>query len=237
MSENKIAVLSNVQARENSLIRNVYGYMAGGLAVTALVSYLTAQSAALMRFFNTSFFGLMLLMVAQLGLVIFLSSRIETMKRTTAIAAFFGYAAVTGFSFGSIFMVFDLGLIAQTFAITCLMFLGCSIYASVTKRNLRGWGQYLMMGLWGLLIVSVVSFFFHSTMMEILISVAGVVLFTGLAIWDTKRVVEMNRTYGSEMSIDEYTKLGILSALNLYLDFLNIFLYLLRIFAISSNRD
>ncbi len=94
-----------------------------------------------------------------------------------------------------------------------------------------------MMGLWGLLIVSLVSFFFHSTMMEILISVAGVVLFTGLAIWDTKRVVEMNRTYGSEMSIDEYTKLGILSALNLYLDFLNIFLYLLRIFAISSNRD
>ena len=116
------------------------------------------------------------------------------------------------------------------------MFGGMSVYAMVTKRNLSGWGNYLIMGLWGLIIASLIGLFFHSTMFELVISFIGIALFLGLAAYDTQRVKAINDQYGSEMTSDEFTKLGIIGALNLYLDFLNIFLYVVRILGLS-RRD
>ena len=117
------------------------------------------------------------------------------------------------------------------------MFLGASFYAFVTKRNVASWGSYLMMGLWGMLAALVINMFFPgSSTMTLIISVVGVVLFLGLTIYDTAKVKSINDTYGSEMNQDEFVKIGIIGALNLYLDFLNIFMYLLRIFG-AQSRD
>lgn len=234
--ERKLAVLSSVTQRENRLLRNVYGYMTAGLAVTALVSFLTCSSPSLLRFFLGNPVAALVVFIAQIGLVIFLSSRIEQMKRSSAIIAFFGYSALMGISLSSIFIVYTGTVIYQAFFTAALMFLGVSVWGSFTKCNLRAWSSYLVMGLWGLIIASLLNIFFGSSTMDFLISLVGVVLFLGLTAFDTRKVVEMNREYGSEMTADEFTKLGIISALNLYLDFLNIFMYLLRLYS-HSSRD
>ena len=116
------------------------------------------------------------------------------------------------------------------------MFCLLTVYANVTKRNIASWSTYLMMGLFGIIIASTINLFFGFKSVDLLISILGIIIFMGLTIYDTKRVVDMNNEYGSQMTEDEFTKIGIIGALNLYLDFLNIFLYLLRLFA-SSRRD
>lgn len=236
MPDKELSILSNVKERENHLIKNVYGYMAAGLVLTALTSYLTSTSRAMLQLLYGSPASAIILVLAQLGLVFFLSSRIETMQRTTAIISFLVYSALMGLSLSSIFLVYAGAVIYQAFACTAGMFIVASIWATFTKRNLASWGNYLMMGLFGLIIVSLFGLFFRSATLNLVISAVGVVLFVGLTAWDTKKIVDMNREYGSEMTIDEYTKLGIIGALDLYLDFLNIFMYLLRLFG-HSSRD
>ena len=149
---------------------------------------------------------------------------------------FFAYSILTGVTLSSVFLVYTGASIAKAFVTTCLMFGGLTVYAGVTKRNIASWGTYLMMGLWGIIIAGAINMFFGFRSVDLLISVLGVVVFLGLTVYDTKRVLDMNREYGSEMTEDEYVKLGVIGALNLYLDFLNIFLYLLRLFS-SSSRD
>ena len=234
MTENKLKVLANPQVRENYLIRNVYGYMSAGLALTALVAFLTSQSSAMIRFLYSNAILTIVLFVVQIGLVIYLSSQLEKMSERAAIFTFFGYSAVTGLVLSSIFLVYAGTTIYSAFLVAALMFLGASVYGTLTKRNLASWGNYLFMGLWGLIIASVVSLFFPG--INFVVSLVGVVLFAALTAYDTRRIVEMNREFGQEMTKEEYTKLGIIGALNLYLDFLNIFLYLLRLFG-ASNRD
>lgn len=234
--ERKLSVLSSVTQRENRLIRNVYGYMTAGLAVTALVSFLTCSSPTLLRFFLGNPVAALVIFFAQIGLVMFLSARIEQMQRSTAVITFFGYSALMGISLSSIFVVYTGTVIFQAFFSAALMFLGAAVWGSFTKRNLASWSNYLMMGLWGIIIASLLNIFFRSTAMDFVISLVGVVLFLGLTAFDTRRIVEMNREYGSEMTADEFTKLGIIGSLNLYLDFLNIFMYLLRLYS-HSSRD
>lgn len=236
MNEKKEMMLSRQDVRENSLIKNVYLWMTLGLALTAAVSYLVSMSPSLLKVFTQNIGGSLLLVCAQFGLVIFLSSRIEKMQAQSAIIAFCAYAVVTGISLSVLFLVYTGSVLAQAFISTALMFGGMSVYAMVTKRNLSGWGNYLIMGLWGLIIASLIGLFFHSTMFELVISFIGIALFLGLAAYDTQRVKAINDQYGSEMTSDEFTKLGIIGALNLYLDFLNIFLYVVRILGLS-RRD
>lgn len=235
MTEKKLATLSNVSQRENGLIKSVYLWMTLGLALTALVSYLVASSPELLNLFFSNAFSMIILLVAQFGLVIFLSSRIQTMKTSSAIIAFIAYSIVTGITLSTIFLAYTATSIFNAFAVSSIMFLGMSLYASFTKRNLASWSTYLVMGLWGLIIASLVNIFLASSTLYFGISIIGVLIFLGLTAYDTQKVVQMNRTYSSSMTEEEYTKIGIMGALNLYLDFLNIFLYLLRIF--GRSRD
>lgn len=236
MKETRLTVYANTAERENSLIRNVYLFMAAGLLVTGAVAFFASSSAFLNRFFLMNPFGVIILCVAQLALVFSLSSRVERMSTTSALVTFFAYSALTGLSLSSIFIVYPVALIWKAFVTTALMFGATSIYATVSKKNPASWSRYLMMGLTGLLVAMIFNMIFFSTWLDLAISVLGVVIFTGLTIWDTKRIVSMNREYGAEMTREEHTKLGLIGALDLYLDFLNIFLYLLRIYA-AADRD
>lgn len=237
MTERKELILTDCAKRENALLKNVYLWMSLGLVLTAVVAYGVSKNLTLLRFFSTNFFALMVLIIAQLSVVIFLSAKLQKMKASTAVALFLSYSVLTGITLSSVFIIYTGAVIAQAFLTTAIMFLGASFYAFVTKRNVASWGSYLMMGLWGMLVALVINMFFPgSSTMTLIISVVGVVLFLGLTIYDTAKVKSINDTYGSEMNQDEFVKIGIIGALNLYLDFLNIFMYLLRIFG-AQSRD
>ena len=237
MAENtNIRVLANTQKRENTLLRNVYLHMSLGLLVTALVAFAASTSETVIRLVLLNPAGSILLLVAQFALVFILSSRVERFSTGAATLTFLGYSALMGLSLSSIFLAYTDAVIWKAFLTTGLMFAGMTVYATTTKRNVAGWGSYLVMGLWGLIIASLVNMLLGSSMLDMVISLVGIALFTGLTIWDTRRVVEMNREYGSEMTASEHTKIGIIGALNLYLDFLNIFLYVLRLYA-AADRD
>lgn len=236
MAETNLSVLQNTQARANGLLKHVYGYMFVGLLLTSVFSFLVSQSSRAVAFIYSNPFVTILLCVAELALVFYLSARIERISMRSAQLCFFAYSILTGVTLSSVFLVYTGASIAKAFVTTCLMFGGLTVYAGVTKRNIASWGTYLMMGLWGIIIAGAINMFFGFRSVDLLISVLGVVVFLGLTVYDTKRVLDMNREYGSEMTEDEYVKLGVIGALNLYLDFLNIFLYLLRLFS-SSSRD
>ena len=236
MAETNLSVLQNTQARANGLLKHVYGYMFVGLLLTSVFSFLVSQSSRAVAFIYSNPFVTILLCMAELALVFYLSARIERISMRSAQLCFFAYSILTGVTLSSVFLVYTGASIAKAFVTTCLMFGGLTVYAGVTKRNIASWGTYLMMGLWGIIIAGAINMFFGFRSVDLLISVLGVVVFLGLTVYDTKRVLDMNREYGSEMTEDEYVKLGVIGALNLYLDFLNIFLYLLRLFS-SSSRD
>ena len=236
MAETYLSVLENTQARANGLLKHVYGYMFVGLLLTSVFSFLVSQSSRAVAFIYSNPFVTILLCVAELALVFYLSARIERISMRSAQLCFFAYSILTGVTLSSVFLVYTGASIAKAFVTTCLMFGGLTVYAGVTKRNIASWGTYLMMGLWGIIIAGAINMFFGFRSVDLLISVLGVIVFLGLTVYDTKRVLDMNREYGSEMTEDEYVKLGVIGALNLYLDFLNIFLYLLRLFS-SSSRD
>lgn len=236
MAETNLSVLQNTQARANGLLKHVYGYMFVGLLLTSVFSFLVSQSSRAVAFIYSNPFVTIILCVAELALVFYLSARIERISMRSAQLCFFAYSILTGVTLSSVFLVYTGASIAKAFVTTCLMFGGLTVYAGVTKRNIASWGTYLMMGLWGIIIAGAINMFFGFRSVDLMISVLGVIVFLGLTVYDTKRVLDMNREYGSEMTEDEYVKLGVIGALNLYLDFLNIFLYLLRLFS-SSSRD
>ncbi len=235
MNDKKSIVLRDVKVRENALMKNVYLWMILGLAVTAGVSFAVSQSVTLMRFVLLNPLVTIGVFVAQIILVIMLSGRVERLRTGTAISLFIGYSALTGVTLSSIFLAFTGTSIAISFVSALSVFAAGAIYGAVTKKNLRSWGGFLTMGLFGLVIASLINMFFASSGLNFLVSIVGVVLFTALTAWDSQRIADMNAQYGQEMTSEELTKIGILGALDLYLDFINIFLYLLRIFGRSDN--
>ena len=235
MNDKKSIVLRDVKVRENALMKNVYLWMILGLAVTAGVSFAVSQSVTLMRFVLLNPLVTIGVFVAQIILVIMLSGRVERLRTGTAISLFIGYSALTGVTLSSIFLAFTGTSIAISFVSALFVFAAGAIYGAVTKKSLRSWGGFLTMGLFGLVIASLINMFFASSGLNFLVSIVGVVLFTALTAWDSQRIADMNAQYGQEMTSEELTKIGILGALDLYLDFINIFLYLLRIFGRSDN--
>jgi hypothetical protein len=171
------------------------------------------------------------LLLGSLGLVMFLSFRIQTMSVTAARTSFLAYAALIGVTFGSLFIVYTAASIAQVFFITAATFGAMSLWGYTTQRDLTGMGSFLFMGLIGIIIASLVGFFVKSTMLQWVISVAGVIIFTGLTAYDTQKIKEMY------VAGDDGTVMGrkaIFGALSLYLDFINLFLMLLRL--LGSRR-
>ncbi len=235
MTENKEIMLHDVKARENVLLRNVYLWMLAGLGVTAAVSYLASNSAAVLRYITLNPVGTIVLVIAELAVVFVLSGRIESLRTGTAIALFLGYSALTGLALSSVFLAYTGTTITMAFVAAMLAFAGAAAWGTFTKRDIRGWGQYMFMALFGILAASLLNLLFRSSAFDFLICLVGVALFTGLTAWDARKVAEMNWSYGTQMTSEELTKVGILGALELYLDFLNIFLYLLRLFSRSDN--
>ncbi len=235
MNEKKAIVLRDVKLRENALMKNVYLWMILGLAVTAGISFAVSQSITLMRFVLLNPLVTIGVFVAQIVLVIMLSGRVETLRTGTAIGLFLGYSALTGVTLSSIFLAYTGTSIAIAFVSALSVFVGGAVYGAVTKKSLKSWGGYLTMGLFGLIIASLLNLFFVSSGLNFIVSIIGVILFTGLTAWDSQRIADMNAQYGADMTNEELTKIGILGALDLYLDFINIFLYLVRIVGRSDN--
>jgi len=202
----------------------VYNYMASAMLLTGMIAYATAHSPAMMQaIFGTPLFWLVV--IAPLGLVFALSAGIHRMKASTAQTIFWIYAGLMGLSLASIFVAFTGTSIARVFFITAAAFGGLSLYGYRTKRDLSGFGTFLVMGLIGLIVASLVNLFLNSTGLQFVISAAGVLIFAGLTAYDTQSIKEL---YLSSDSSEAAAKKSIMGALRLYLDFLNLFLFLLQ---------
>ncbi|MDR3200848.1 MAG: Bax inhibitor-1/YccA family protein [Spirochaetales bacterium] len=222
--------LSPAAVRERSILRNVYMWMAAGLALTGIVAYGVATNPRLLQMIFSSRFTFFGIIIAQFVLVMFLSARVMKMSVPAATICFAAYAALTGVTMSSVFIVYTYSSIASTFFITAGTFAGMSVYAVTTRRDLSGLRSYLMMGLIGLIIASVVNIFLASETFNWLVSFAGVILFVALTAYDTQIIKRWNAEAGASADETIFVRLSILGALHLYLDFINLFLYLLRIF-------
>ena len=212
------------------VMRKVFGKMALGLLLTALTSYLVLSSTTVMSLFAASSLTYLLLFAAELGLVIYLSARIDKLSTTTAAILFYAYSILNGIVLSPIFLIYTGSSIATTFAITAGTFGAMAIFGYVTRQDLSKIGSFLYMALLGLIVCIVVNLFMHNTMMDLLISCAGVLIFVGLTAWDTQSIKRMCAEADPSMT----GKVATMGALTLYLDFINLFIYLLRIF---GSRD
>ena len=219
-----------VDAGLRKYMLGVYNYMASAVLLTGLVALSVAQSqAALQIIFGTPLKWVVIL--APLGMVFFLSARINHIQASTAQALFWVYAGLVGLSLASIFVAYTGESVARTFFIAAGAFAGLSLFGYTAKKDLTGFGSFLIMGLIGLLIAMVVNIFLASTMMQWIISVAGVLIFAGLTAYDTQQI-KLAYYAGDDDSTAQ--KKSIMGALRLYLDFLNIFLFLLHFL---GNRE
>ncbi|MFW5800497.1 MAG: Bax inhibitor-1/YccA family protein [Spirochaeta sp.] len=225
---------TGAQVRVNSILRNVYLWMTLGLAVTGGVAFLTAGSGLGRAIAQTPFLFIVMI-IGQFGLVIYLSSRITSMAPQTAIGAFLLYASLNGIIFSFIFSIYAGTTIASTFFVTAGTFAGMSLYAMTTKEDLTRYGKYLIMGLWGIILASVVNIFLGSSGLEWIISYAGVLIFVGLTAYDTQAIARLSNQYSGNVGSADYARLSIMGALKLYLDFINLFLFFLRIFGGSRS--
>ena len=208
----------------------VYNYMASALALTGVVAYAVANTEVLFNaIFGTGLVWVVIL--APLGLVFFLSARVNKMSVTAAQTTFWVFAALMGMSLASIFVIYTQESIARVFFITAGTFGAMSLYGYTTKKDLTGWGSFLMMGLIGIIIASIVNIFLASSAMHFAISVIGVLVFVGLTAYDTQKIKE---SYAASDSGEVASKKAIMGALRLYLDFINLFLMMLRLF---GNRN
>lgn len=212
--------------RISAFLRRAYGWMFAGLVVTGLVAGAVAQSPALLRIFFGNTIVFFALVIAQLGLVVWIGRRIETMNPTTAAAIFLGYAGLTGLVFGGIFTVYTAASLGTTFLVTAGMFGALAVYGTITRRSLEGLGQFAFMGLIGLILASVVSLFWHNNAMEFVITVVGVIVFTALTAYKAQMLKAMALAYEGERA----ESMSIYGGLTLYLSFVNLFLTLLRLF-------
>ena len=210
-----------------TLMRKVYLWMAFALVITGLAAFYVAQSGFVFTLFNNSAL-LWGLIIAELALVFGLSAAINKLSLPVATLMFVVYSVINGVTLSSIFIIYEISSIATVFFITAGTFGAMALYGYTTKRDLSSIGKYLFMALIGLIIATVVNIFMKSSGLDMIISYAGVLIFVGLTAYDTQKIKEMCQSLDY---VDESTqKLALLGALSLYLDFINLFIYLLRIF-------
>jgi FtsH-binding integral membrane protein len=213
-----------VQAQQQYLSK-VYGWMVGGLLLTGGTAWWVAITPAVLQ----TIMGMMLfLILAEFGLVIYLSARIGKMSKNAAILSFLTFSFINGLTLSVILLIYTEESIYTTFIITAVMFGAISLYGFTTKKSLSAMGSFMFMGLIGIIIASVVNMFIESSALNFAISIIGVIVFAGLTAWDTQKLKEMYmiQYQGNDME----TKGAIIGALTLYLDFINLFLFLLRLF-------
>jgi FtsH-binding integral membrane protein len=219
----------------NDYVRSVYNWMFIGLALTGFVAFYVSSNEAILRLvFGNSFifFGLIL---AELAMVFAIAGMVNRMSATTATALFIIYSILNGVVLSFIFLAYTRASIFSTFFICAATFLACSIYGWITKRDLTSLGGFLLMGLIGIIIASVVNWFIRSSAMSMIVSYIGVFVFVGLTAYDTQKIKNMALAQPAGLDGAVIRKGAILGALSLYLDFINLFLMLLRIF--GQSRD
>lgn len=217
-----------VKAEQASFIRKVYAWMAGGLATTGLIALFIASSPAALNMIYGNFPVFIGLVIFELILVGVLAGMVRRMSALTASLVFLFYSALNGVTLAWIFLVYTSGSIATTFFITAGTFAGMSIYGYFTKQDLTRIGNIALMALFGIIIASIANWFMKSETLYWIITYAGVFIFVTLVAYDTQKIKQMN-VIGNE-GTDEDRKEAIMGALMLYLDFINLFLFLLRIF-------
>ncbi|MBI1910083.1 MAG: Bax inhibitor-1/YccA family protein [Deltaproteobacteria bacterium] len=228
MNGQDIVAQSSVSAVLGRFFTKVYTWMALGLALTGFVAAFVASEPSMQKAILGSSGNLILIIIAQLAMVFILSARIQKLSPAAATTLFIIYAALNGLTFSTIFLIYSGQSIAQVFFISAGTFGGMSVYGYFTKKDLTGVGRIAIMGLWGVILASVVNLFFKSSAFDYLTSLIGVVIFVALTAYDTQKLKVMATGFQEES--EGYAKMAILGALALYLDFINLFLMLLRLF-------
>lgn len=231
---NRQAYTTSVTSATSAVLKNVYAWMAGALAITAIVAYgVSISTAALQLIFGNQlvFWGLM---IAELALVFILSARIMKLEFSTAMLMFGAYSVLNGINMASLFLIYTGESIVTTFGVCAATFGAMAFIGHTTKTDMTSWGKYFIMALIGLVIATLVNMFVQNQGFSLLLSYLGVFLFIGLTAYDAQKIknmVEGNINAGT----DVMQRIALLGALSLYLDFINLFLYLLRI--MGNRRD
>jgi uncharacterized protein len=216
----------------------VYNFMAAGVALTGVVAWLTFQAAVVtdsngaiveLTAFGRAIFGgpaMIVLLLGTFGLVMFISFRIQRLQPATALALFMGYAGLLGLMLSSVLLAYTGASIARVFFISAASFGALSLYGYTTQRNLSAIGSFLIMGVFGLILMMVVNIFLKSTELDFVVSIIGVLIFAGMTAWDTQRIKQM---YDADQDDNVTGRKAVMGALQLYLNFINLFLFLLRL--------
>ena len=227
--EDSRAVYSGVSTRSaervSAFLTRVYGWMCIGLGITAFVAFLVSGSPTLVRALVGNQLIFFALVLVELGLVFFLSARVQNLSPGSAAGLFVAYSALNGVTLSVILLAYTGVAVGTTFLVTGAMFGALAVFGTTTQRSLAGFGQFLFMGLIGLVLASVVGLFWHNDALQFLITVVGVIVFTGLTAWDAQRLKQM----ALELPQDRVGAQAIVGALSLYLNFVNLFLMLLRL--------
>ena len=212
---------------QQAFLTKVYSWMSIALLVTAGFSYFTLTNEVLLELILSTRWGIWVLLLAEIGLVVYLTARIETMKAETSILLFLLYSTLNGITLAPIFLIYTGESVMNTFIICSGMFGTMSLYGYVTKKNLDGVGSYLGMGLVGIIIASIINMFIASEALNMTIAFVGIIIFTGLTAYNTQKMKAMSYVMMEDGSVAQ--KGAIMGALVLYLNFINLFLMLLRI--------
>ena len=213
---------------QTALFRSVYVWMTLALAITGFVALYVAKSYTLINAMAQNSMMFWILLIAEVGLVMFLSARIHRISFTTATILFILYSVLNGVTMSVLFMVYTMSSIATTFFVTAGTFGATALYGYVTKKDLTRIGSLCIMGVIGLIIASLVNLFLQNSMMDLIISYIGVLLFVGLTAYDSQKIKQL--LSGDDVEVNETTqKIALMGSLTLYLDFINLFIYLLRI--------
>jgi len=210
--------------RVSAFLRAVYGWMCLGLGVTAVVAYAISASPVVVQTIASNHLLFLGALVAELGLVFYLSARVQSLAPNAAMPLFLLYSGLNGVTLSVVLLAYTGASIATTFVVTAGMFGALAAFGSTTKRSLAGAGQFFFMGLVGLLLASILGLFWHSDALQFLISVVGVIVFTGLTAWDAQRLKHL----ATDLPEGRSGAYAIVGALSLYLNFVNLFLILLR---------
>ncbi len=228
-------VKTRAEVLVSDYVRSVYNWMGIGLALTGFTAYYVSNSESLLRLVFGNPLLLMVLIIAELGLVFAIAGMVNRMSAGTATALFVIYSTLNGVTLSSIFLVYARASIVSTFFICAATFIACSLYGWTTKKDLTSLGGFMMMGLIGVVIASLVNMFVQSSSLSMIISYIGVFVFVGLTAYDTQKIKNMAMTQPANLDGGVIRKGAILGALSLYLDFINLFLMLLNIFGQRRN--
>lgn len=219
-------------AARSAFVTRTYAWMALALVISAGAAFFTANCPPLLRLLFGNRFGFIVCAILEVGLVMWLSAAIRKISSAAAALGFVAYSLINGITLSSIFWAYTSAAIARTFIIAALMFGGMAIFGATTKQRLDTAGRYLIMALWGVIIASLVNMLLKSSGLDWILSLITVVLFTGLTAYDSQKIQQAG---AADDGSDTFKKASIIGALELYLDFINIFLSLLRLF--GRSRD